>query len=191
MATLVQKESKLYIDVLIAGFGGQGIIFAGKLLAHAGLKQKKEVVFYPSYGAEMRGGTANCTVVVSDSMIPSPIISCPHSGIFMSYPAVEKFLPRVKKKGQVIINTSLVRKNFNQEGVKTVGIPANNIAHRLGSMRAANMVALGAWACISGVVSLESLIFSLEQVLSSDKSRFLKVNESSLEEGWKFASNSN
>ena len=88
----------MYSDVLIAGFGGQGIIFAGKLLANAGLKEGKKVVFYPSYGAEMRGGTANCTVIISNSMIPSPIVSHPQSGILMSYPAVKRFLFRMGKK---------------------------------------------------------------------------------------------
>lgn len=181
----------MYTDVLIAGFGGQGIIFAGKLLACAGLKEGKKVIFYPSYGAEMRGGTANCTVIVSDSMIPSPIVSYPHSGILMSYPAMEKFLPQVKEKGYVVVNTSLVKRKFKREGVKILEIPANNIAESLGSIRVANMVALGAWAFLSGVVSVKSLIFCLRQVLSSDKFALLKVNENSLREGWRFASNSN
>jgi len=180
----------LYIDVVIAGFGGQGIIFAGKLLAYAGLREKKEVVFYPSYGAEMRGGTANCTVIISDSMIPSPIISYPHGEILMSLPAVEKFLLRIREKGFVVINSSLIRGKFKKNDVRILEIPANSIAERLGSVRTANMVALGAWACISKAVSLENLVFSLKEVLPASKSDLLKVNEISLREGWKFASNS-
>lgn len=178
----------MYSDVLIAGFGGQGIIFAGKLLANAGLKEGKKVVFYPSYGAEMRGGTANCTVIISNSMIPSPIVSHPQSGILMSYPAVKRFLFRMEKKSQVVVNSSLAREKFKREGIKIVGIPASDIAEKLGAVKAANMVALGVWTYVSGAVSLESLISSLREVLSADKFDLLKVNESSLREGWKFAS---
>jgi len=181
----------LYTDVVIAGFGGQGIIFAGKLLAYAGLREGKEVVFYPSYGAEMRGGTANCTVIISDSMIPSPIISRPESGILMSLPAFEKFLFRIKEKGAAVINTSLIKEKSKRKKVRILEIPANNIAENLGNAKTANMVALGAWAHISKVVSLESLIASLKDVLSPEKFDLLKINESCLKEGWRFASNYN
>ncbi|MBE0477573.1 2-oxoacid:acceptor oxidoreductase family protein [Candidatus Aerophobetes bacterium] len=181
----------MYSDVLIAGFGGQGIVFTGKLLAYAGLREGKQVVFYPSYGAEMRGGAASCTVIVSDSIIPSPIISSPQSEILMSYPAVEKFLSCVKKEGYVVVNSSLVKKNFRGKKVRILEVPANRIAEELGTVRAANMITLGVWACISQVVSLESLILSLKQVLSPDRLALLKVNENSLREGWRFASNPN
>jgi len=181
----------LYKDVIIAGFGGQGIIFAGKLLAYAGLKEEREVVFYPSYGAEMRGGTANCTVIISDSLIPSPIISRPSSAIIMSYPAFEKFLPRIKQGGQVVVNTSLIRERINRRDLEVIEIPANEIAEKLGSGKAANMVALGAWTYISGVITLEYLILSLNEVLSGDKTDLLKINENSLREGWKFATGFN
>lgn len=181
----------MYTDVLIAGFGGQGIIFAGKLLAYAGLGEEREVVFYPSYGAEMRGGTANCTVIISNSMIPSPIISCPGGGILMSYPAAEKFLPQIKKESPVVINSSLVGKKFKKEGLRILEVPANSIAEKMGNVRAANMVALGAWAYLSGAVCVDTLICSLKKVLSPDKFDLLSINENSLREGWRFASNPN
>ena len=187
---LLQKGDELYRDILIAGFGGQGIIFAGKLLAWAGLREGKEVVFYPSYGAEMRGGTAHCTVIISDSLIPSPIVSRPQSAILMNYPALEKFLPRIRDKGPIVINTSLIEKRIGQEGVRMVGVPANNIAEKLGNAKVANVVALGVWAHVAGAVTLESLILSLREVLSPDKGALLKVNENSLREGWRFASDS-
>lgn len=177
----------MYKDVIIAGFGGQGIIFAGKLLAYAGLKEEKEVVFYPSYGAEMRGGTANCTVIISDFLIPSPIISRPSSAIIMSYPAFEKFLPRIKEGGQVVVNTSLIREEVNRRDLEVIGVPANQIAEKLGSSRAANMVALGAWTYTSGAITLENLILSLKEVLPGNKVDLLKINENSLKEGWRFA----
>lgn len=181
----------MYSDVLIAGFGGQGIVFAGKLLAYAGLKEKRQVVFYPSYGAEMRGGSANCTVMISDSMIPSPIISAPQSEILMSYPAVKSFLPHTRAGSYVVINSSLAGENFKRKGVRLLQVPANNIAETLGNVKTANMVALGFWACISRAVSLESLIISLKQVLPPHQVHLLKINENSLREGWRFASNSN
>ncbi len=177
----------MYKDVIISGFGGQGIIFAGKLLAHAGLKEKREVIFYPSYGAEMRGGTANCTVIISDSMIPSPIISQPSSAIIMSYPALEKFISRIREGGQVVINKSLVSVRPRRNDLTIIEVPANQIAEKLGSSKTANMVALGAWTYISKAVKVESLILSLKEVLS--KIDLLKINEDSLREGWKFASN--
>ena len=180
----------MYKDVIVAGFGGQGIIFAGKLLSYAGLKEGKEVIFYPSYGAEMRGGTANCTVIISDSMIPSPIVSFPSGAIVMSYPAFDKFLPRVKKDGQVVVNASLIKERTKRNDLYIVGIPANDVAESMGNSRVANMVALGAWVHLSGVVSLKALLSSLKDVLSPDKSDLLKINEKALKKGWELVPNS-
>ena len=178
----------MYEDVLIAGFGGQGIIFTGKLLAYAGLKEGKEVVYYPSYGAEMRGGTANCTVVISDSMIPSPIISSPSNAIIMSNPAFLKFSSRVKRGGRIVVNTSLVNTEINRQDIQIVKVPANQIAEELGSGKTANMVALGAWISLSKVVSLESLISSFKDVISKTKRTLLPINKKSLRKGWEFVS---
>ena len=175
-------------DVIIAGFGGQGIIFAGKLLAYAGLKEEKEVVYYPSYGAEMRGGTANCTVIISDSMVPSPIISSPSNAIIMSNPAFLKFSSRVKKGGRIVINTSLISTDINRQDVEVVKISANQIAEELGSGKTANMVALGAWISLSRVVTLENLISSLKDVISEKRMALLPINEKSLRKGWEFVS---
>jgi len=180
----------MYKDVLIAGFGGQGVIFAGKLLACAGLREKREVVFYPSYGAEMRGGAANCTVIISDSMIPSPIVSRPQSGILMSYPALERFLYKIKEEGYIVINTSLIKGSIKREKVRLIKVPATEIAEKMGSAKAANMVALGAWAFVSRAVSLDSLILSLKEVLSEDKISLLKINQDCLKKGWEFVSES-
>ena len=173
----------MYEDLLIAGFGGQGVIFAGKLLAYAGLREGKEVVYFPSYGAEMRGGTANCTVIISTSPIASPIVSSPLNAIIMSQPSFLKFFPRVKKGGRVVLNTSLVRNELNRNDVEIIKVPANEIAEDLGSSRVANMVILGAWVKRSGVVSLDSLIQSLGEVLSKDKIDLLSLNERALRKG--------
>lgn len=180
----------MYSNVVICGFGGQGIIFAGKLLSHAGLREGKEISYYPSYGAEMRGGAANCTVIISSSMIPSPIVSRPSTAIIMSYPALEKFLPRIQEKGLIVINKSLISEKISRHDLRVLEIPANQIAEELGSSRAANMVALGGWNYFSRAVNLESLILSLQEVLSRNKMDLLKINEDSLKKGWEFASNS-
>jgi 2-oxoglutarate ferredoxin oxidoreductase subunit gamma len=179
----------LYQDVVIAGFGGQGVIFSGKLLAMAGLRQGLEVVYYPSYGAEMRGGTANCTVITSDKMIPSPIVSRPMSCIVMSLPAMEKFMPRLRQGGLAVVNTSLVPAPAAGEDIRVFGVPASNIAEEQGTSKAANMVILGAWAYLAGTVSLDSLVASVAGLLSGGKKALLETNQRSLREGWSFAAN--
>ena len=178
----------MYEDLLIAGFGGQGIIFAGKLLAYAGLKEGKEVVYFPSYGAEMRGGTANCIVIVSDSPIASPVVANPQNAIMMSHPSYLKFFPRIKAKGRAFINSSLVKDELFHEDIDIIRIPANEIAERIGSSRIANMVALGAWVKKTGVVELESLVHSFKKVISADKLDLLSLNEKALREGEQFVS---
>ncbi len=178
----------MYEDLLIAGFGGQGIIFAGKLLAYAGLKEGKEVVYFPSYGAEMRGGTANCTVIVSNSPIASPVVAHPQNALMMSHPSYLKFFPRIKARGRALINTSLVKDELFRKDIETINIPANEIAEKIGSSRIANMVALGAWVKKTGVVELESLICSFKKVISADKLDLLSLNEKALREGERFVS---
>jgi len=175
----------MYEDILIAGFGGQGVIFTGRLLAYAGLKEGKEVVYFPSYGAEMRGGTANCIVIISDSPIASPIISHPQNAIMMSHPSYLKFFPRIKKGGRALINTSLIKDELSRKDIEIIKVPANEIAEKLATPRIANMVALGAWVKKSGIVSLESLIESLKDVISKDKLDLLSLNKKALREGAK------
>lgn len=181
----------MYEDLIIAGFGGQGIIFTGKLLSYAGLREGKEVTFFPSYGAEMRGGTANCTVVVSDSPISSPIVSSPKNAIMMSYPSYLKFFSKVSSGGRAVINSSLVSDKLGREDVEVIRIPANEIAEEIGSPRIANMVILGAWIEKSGILSLESLVLCLEQVISKSKKKdLLSLNEEALRRGSHFVSSS-
>jgi len=135
----------------------------------------------------MRGGTANCTVIISTSPIASPIVSSPLNAIIMSQPSFLKFFPRVKKGGRVVLNTSLVRNELNRNDVEIIKVPANEIAEDLGSSRVANMVILGAWVKRSGVVLLDSLIQSLAEVLSKDKIDLLSLNERALRKGEELA----
>jgi len=176
----------MYESFLIAGFGGQGLMFSGKLLAYAGLREGKKVTYFPSYGAEMRGGTANCTVVISDSPISSPIVSHPLNAIIMSQPSVEKFFPIIAKKGKVVINTSLVKGEFKRNDLDIIKIPANEIAEKIGELRIANMVTLGALIKKLGIPSLETMVESLKEVISKDRMYLLSLNEQALREGEKF-----
>ena len=142
-------------EVMFAGFGGQGILFAGKVLALAGLDEGKEVVWLPSYGPEMRGGTANCVVVISDKPIASPIISYPGNLVVMNRPSLEKFGPAVKPGGILIINSTLIPDTSKRTDIDILRVPCNQLAIDLGSPQSANMVALGAFVKKAGIVDVD------------------------------------
>ncbi|MHC4647153.1 MAG: 2-oxoacid:acceptor oxidoreductase family protein [Planctomycetota bacterium] len=132
-------------EVIIAGFGGQGIILAGRLLAQTGMRAGKEVTFIPSYGAEMRGGTANCMVILADEPIACPLVANPNSLIAMNKASQHKFAPRLKAGGLLVMNTSLIDEPAQSaDTIEILAVPVNDLAVKLGSVRAANMVALGA-----------------------------------------------
>jgi 2-oxoglutarate ferredoxin oxidoreductase subunit gamma len=145
----------MHTEVMFAGFGGQGILFAGKLLALAGMEEGRQVVWLPSYGPEMRGGTANCTVVISDDPIASPIISNPKNIVVMNRPSLEKYGRAVKPGGILIINSSLIPDSSDRTDIDVINVPCNQIAIDTGSQKAANMVALGALIRRSGIVDYE------------------------------------
>jgi 2-oxoglutarate ferredoxin oxidoreductase subunit gamma len=144
-------------NVIIAGFGGQGVLLIGKMLAYAGLAEGKEVSWFPSYGPEMRGGTANCTVVISDRPIGSPVIQSPFAVIALNQPSLDKFEPAIKPKGLLVMNTSLIERHPKRDDVEVIRIAANQIAMGLGNGRAANMVALGAYVGFTKIVSVEQI----------------------------------
>ena len=172
-----------YEDVIIAGFGGQGVLFIGKLLAYAAMKEGRKVTWIPSYGPEMRGGTANCTVVISDETIGSPVITSPHSLIVMNNPSLDSFEPRLITGGVLIMNTSLITRESKRNDVTVIKVPANKIAFELGSDKAANMVMLGAYIAKTKVVSSQSILDGLEKVLGEEKRRFLEINKRAFEKG--------
>jgi 2-oxoglutarate ferredoxin oxidoreductase subunit gamma len=173
-----------YQDVIVAGFGGQGVMLIGTLLAYAAMEDGLNVTYLPVYGPEMRGGTANCTVVVSKEDIGSPIIRLPKSLIAMNRPSLDKFQPRVQDKGVVVINSSLVDMELaDRARVQAVGVPANEIADSLGNTKMANMVAIGAYAQLTGVVSLDVLKASLKKVISPNYSKMIPANEQAIQAG--------
>lgn len=174
----------LYQDVIIAGFGGQGVMLIGNLLAYAGMEHGLNVTYIPVYGPEMRGGTANCTVVVSDDAIGSPIIRNPQSLIIMNRPSLDKFQPQLKDGGVLVVNSSLVDPALaDASRVRLVAVPANEIADSLGNTRMANMVALGAYVNASGVLPLDVVVESLSHVISKHYSHLIPKNAEALRAG--------
>lgn len=144
--------------IIIAGSGGQGILFLGRTLTAAAMTDGKEVTWFPSYGAEMRGGTANCTVIISDDMIGSPVVMTPDILIVMNRASLERFLPRLKKNGMLFYDSSLITEKICRSGVIAVAIPATEIAGSTGNMKSANMVMLGAVLAKTGLLSRKSII---------------------------------
>ena len=172
-----------YQDVTIAGFGGQGVMLIGNLLGFSGMNAGLNVTFMPMYGPEMRGGTANCTVVISDEEIGSPIIKTPKTLILMNQPSANKFLPRIEKGGFAVLNTSLIEMPKDASGVKLLGVSANEIADDLGNVKMANVVALGAYVQATGVLSLSAVADSLKDVIAEHYSDFIPKNIEALNAG--------
>ena len=173
-----------YQDVIVAGFGGQGVMLIGTLLAYAAMEDGQNVTYLPVYGPEMRGGTANCTVVISTEDIGSPIIHFPRTLIAMNRPSLDKFQPRVQDGGIIVVNSSLVDMALADAGrVQAVGVPANEIADSLGNTRMANMVAIGAYVQLTGVVPLDVLKSSLKKVISPNYVKMIPANELAIQAG--------
>jgi 2-oxoglutarate ferredoxin oxidoreductase subunit gamma len=170
--------------IIIAGFGGQGIILAGKLLAYAGMIEGKNVSHFPSYGAEMRGGTANCSVIVSDRQVASPIISKPTSLIAMNQPSLEKYEDAVVPGGKVFINESLIPVKVKRSDIEVHYIPANNLAEEAGSGKASNMAIMGAFIAATGVVKPDTFKKSIPKVVSARNVRLTEVNIKAFDLGY-------
>lgn len=170
--------------IICAGFGGQGVMLMGQLITYAGMFEEKEVAWLPSYGPEMRGGTANCNVLVSEKMIGSPIITDDATcAIVMNLPSLVKFEQDVAPKGTVMVNSSLIDNKVSRDDVNAVYIPANEIANDLGNARVANMVMLGAYLEMSKTVSPESVMKALKKIFGEGKAHLLDVNEQALAKG--------
>lgn len=175
-------------SVIIAGFGGQGIILAGKLLAQTAMTSGKEVTFIPAYGAEVRGGTSNCTVVISDEPIACPVVASPDSLVAMSKASIRKFAKDVKSGGLIILNSSQIDSPPQLDSsIKLVSIPIDRLAIELGSPKSSNMVAIGAYLGIKGILSVEQAAKSLAEVLSERYQKTIPVNSEALRRGAEFA----
>ncbi len=178
-------KSSLYADVIMAGFGGQGLMFIGKLLAYSAMKAGKYVTWIPSYGPAMRGGTANCTVVISDEEIGSPVISSPQTLIVMNNPSLKAFEPRLQPNGLLILNSSLITNKAKRSDIETITIPANDIAAKIGERRTANMVMLGAYIERTKVISQDTILEGLKEFFGK-KAQFLEQNTRAFEKGMEY-----
>ncbi len=172
------------IEVVFAGFGGQGVMTAGQLLAYTAMDEGKQVAWIPSYGPEMRGGTANCTVVISTIRIGSPIINHPGAACVFNRPSLDKFGQTVRPGGLLLINSSLIDVTSNRDDITEILVPANDIAMTIGNAKAANMVMLAAYVEATGVVSFETLNKMLLAKMGAKK-ELLDINRQAFEEGRK------
>ncbi len=177
----------MYCDVIIAGFGGQGILLIGDVLAFAAMKEGKYVTYLPTYGVEMRGGTANCTVVISSKEIGSPIIGKPLCAIIMNTPSLKKFEDHVKPGGLLLLNSSLVDvHDASRKEIELIPVPFNEIASQLGNAKLANMVALGAYIEKTRVITEASVPDALISSLDERHHRMIPANLEAIRKGRDF-----
>lgn len=173
----------MLIKTIFAGFGGQGVLSMGLNLAQAAMLEGKYITYLPAYGAEVRGGTANCTVAVSDEEIASPVASSPEFIVAMNQPSLIRFQNQIESGGLFFINSSLIEAEIPRGDIDIVKVPANSIAEELGSPRSANMVMLGAFTKKSNLVSLSSVIEALKDTLK-DKQKLIAINKKALQAGY-------
>ncbi len=170
-------------EILIAGFGGQGVLFAGQLLAYAGMDAGKEVTWIPSYGPEMRGGTANCTVIISDEEIGSPLVHYPAAVIAMNLPSLDKYESSVRPGGVLVVNSSIISRPVRRTDLRVVTVPGNEIAESLGDKRMTNMVLLGGLLANLPILPVEALEKALQEHLPARHQRLLPLNFQALRRG--------
>jgi 2-oxoglutarate ferredoxin oxidoreductase subunit gamma len=169
--------------LIIAGFGGQGVMAMGQLLTYSGMIENKNVLWLPSYGPEMRGGTANCNVTISTEAVGSPVVVEATAAIVLNLPSLDKFESDVEPGGRLFINSSLIERKSVREDIEVYYIPANDIANELGNARIANMVMLGAYLEVAKTVSTESIIKAFGKVFGESKAHLLQINMKALERG--------
>jgi len=170
-------------EIIISGFGGQGTLFAGQLLAYAAMDSGYHVTWIPSYGPEMRGGKARCTVIVSDEEIGSPLVRRPRAAIVLNIPSMKAFEPAIKPGGVLVVNSSLVPQKSERTDIRVFYISASDIATNLGNIRLANVICLGALVQSTGVVPLEAIEQALDDHLPERHRKLLRLNKEALHKG--------
>jgi 2-oxoglutarate ferredoxin oxidoreductase subunit gamma len=174
-------------ELILSGFGGQGIMFAGQVLSYAAMDAGKQVTWIPSYGPEMRGGTANCTVVIADEEIGSPVVKNPDVALVMNLPSLDKYEPLVKAGGLLVINESMVDRGARREDITVVTVPCSEIAEEIGSIKMANMVAVG--ALLSGLkdLTLADVEAALNAHMPGRHKHLLPKNIEAIHKGYEYA----
>jgi 2-oxoglutarate ferredoxin oxidoreductase subunit gamma len=170
-------------EIIISGFGGQGALFAGQLLSYAAMDQGFHVTWIPSYGPEMRGGKARCTVVIADEEIGSPLVRRPSASIVLNIPSMEAFEPAVRPGGVLVVNSSLVPQKSERTDIRVFYVPASDLATELGNVRLANVICLGALVQAAGVVPLEAVTRALDDHLPERHRKLLGLNKEALHKG--------
>ena len=171
-------------ELLIAGFGGQGVLFVGKCIAYKGLFEGRELSWLPSYGPEMRGGTANCSVILSDEPVGSPIVSEPDVLIAMNLPSLDKYENAVKPGGTVIVDSTLIERKVQRDDVKVCYIPATKLAQEMGAPTLANMVMMGQFIKVSGAIQMDGLEDAMKKVISAKHADLLELNVKAISLGY-------
>ena len=174
-------------EIIIAGFGGQGVLFAGQVLAYAAMDLGKEVTWIPSYGPEMRGGTANCTVVIADEEIGSPLVQNPPAAIALNLPSYDKYEPLIQEGGVLVVNASMVDRHAKREDITTIYVHANEIAEEIGDRKLTNMVAVGALLAKLPEISIEAVEAALKAHLPERHHKLLPKNYEALKRGYEEA----
>lgn len=178
-------------EIILAGFGGQGVMLAGMLLTYAGMLDNMEVSWLPSYGPEMRGGTANCHVIISDKPISSPVIIFANSVIVMNKPSLDKYESQVVPGGILLVNSSLIEKKVERNDIRILYIPAIEIAKELGNSKTANMVMLGAFLRVKNILSRQTFLKALEAVVGTKNSKLVPMNMLAFEKGEEYVADYN
>ena len=173
-------------EILIAGFGGQGVLFAGKLLAHIGLHENKQLSWLPSYGPEMRGGTANCSVIISDEPVGSPIVTKPDILIAMNLPSLDKYENDVVPGGVIIVDSSLVTRKVIRDDVTVFYIPATSMANEINAPTLANMIIIGKLIKETNVVSYSEIDNVLAKIVSARHQNLLEINKKAIDAGYNY-----
>lgn len=176
-------------SIIIAGSGGQGILFLGRVLTSASMLERKEVTWFPSYGAEMRGGTANCTVIISDEMIGSPVVMIPDILIVMNRASLDRFRPSLRKKGMLFYDSSLITEKLAKKDIIAVPVPSTNIAGDMGNPKSANMVMLGAFIAKTGILRKTSIISIFDDATDPRKIEAFRANKELVRKGIDYIEN--
>jgi 2-oxoglutarate ferredoxin oxidoreductase subunit gamma len=182
------NSNGLYEEIIIAGFGGQGIILAGRLLAQVAMNAGKEITFMPSYGAEVRGGTANCMIIIAERKIACPVVGRPDSLIVMNRASLNKFAARLKKSGLLVTNSSMIESMPTMdETIEIISVPADELAVQLGSHKVANMIVLGAYLQRRGHLTIDAAVQALPEVIAERYHKTIPINTEALRRGAEFA----
>jgi 2-oxoglutarate ferredoxin oxidoreductase subunit gamma len=176
----------MLIKSIFSGFGGQGVLSMGYTLACAAMLEGKQVTYLPSYGAEVRGGTANCTIAISDEEIASPVASEPDFVVSMNQPSFLKFQSILQSGGLILVNSSMVNVSTTRGDIEVVEVPTSDLAEKLGNIRVANMVMLGAFIKVSNLVSLPLMLKNLAEIMGEGKAKLIKLNKDALEIGYNY-----